>query len=210
MAQRVLNWTNGGEDSEMSTVKVMFVDDDEGVRISWDKIDEIGLDVTTEETAEVAISRLERDEMDVVVSDLRMPGIDGLDFLKIVKERWPQIQVILLTGYGNPDVEGAVNDLGGFGYFSKPIDPEVMAETIKEAFEKIKDVPKLESEVGELLHNTDLPTKHALRRNMEVVGGLVLSPILGLAFVVFLPIIGFAAIIYQVGEEIRYHVIPSK
>ena len=148
--------------------------------------------------------------MDVVVSDLRMPGIDGLDFLKIVKERWPQIQVILLTGYGNPDVEGAVHDLGGFGYFSKPIDPEVMADTIKEAFEKIKDVSKLESEVGELLHSTDIPTKHALRRNMEVVGGLVLSPIIGLAFVVFLPIIGFAAIIYQVGEEIRYHVIPSK
>ncbi len=194
----------------MSPVKVMFVDDDEGVRISWDRyLASIGLDVTTAETAETAITQLERERVDVVVSDLRMPGMDGLDFLRIVKERWPQIQVILLTGYGNPEVEGAVHDLGGFGYFSKPINPEAMAETIQEAFEKIRDIPKLESEVEELLHKTDIPTNHALRKNMEVVGGLVLSPLIGLAFVVFLPLIGFAAIIYRVGETIRYHVISE-
>jgi DNA-binding NtrC family response regulator len=195
----------------MPTVKVMFVDDDEGVRISWSRyLASIGLDVTTAETAETAIAQLERDRVDVVVSDLRMPGMDGLDFMKIVKERWPRIQVILLTGYGNPDVEGAVHDLGGFGYFSKPINPETMAETIREAFEKIRDIPRLESEVEELLHKTDIPKTHALRENIEVVGGLVLAPMIGLAFVVFLPLIGFAAIIYSVGESIRYHVISTK
>ena len=152
----------------MSPVKVMFVDDDEGMRISWNRyLASIGLDVTTAETAETGIAQLERERVDVVVSDLRMPGMDGLDFLRIVKERWPQIQVILLTGYGNPEVEGAVHDLGGFGYFSKPINPETMADTIQEAFEKIRDIPKLESEVEELLHKTDIPTKHALREDIE-------------------------------------------
>jgi CheY-like chemotaxis protein len=200
-----------GEESEMSTQRVMFVDDDEGVRISWDRyLTSIGLDVSTAETAETAIAQLEREEVDVVVSDLRMPGMDGLDFLRVVKERWPRIQLILLTGYGNPDVEGAVHDLGGSGYLSKPIDPEMMAETIQEAFEKIRDIPKMESEVEDMLHKTDIPTKHALKKNIEVVGALALSPIIGLAFVVFLPIIGFAAIVYRVGETIQYHVISAK
>ena len=63
--------------------KVMFVDDEEGVRVSWNRyLSAHGFDVTTAADGANAISKLRNEEVDVVVSDLRMPGIDGIQLLE--------------------------------------------------------------------------------------------------------------------------------
>jgi len=194
----------------MTEQKVLFVDDEEGVRVSWDRyLTQSGFAVVTAENVEQAVKVLQADKIDVIVSDLRMPGLSGLEFMSIVKQNYPHIQFIMLTGFGDDDIERAVNEGGGFGYLNKPLNPVVLEDAIKSAFEKLKEISSIEENIQSMLEQTDIPTKYPLRRAFEVMGGIVISPLLGLAFVVFLPAIGFAALIYQVGDSIKYHVLSK-
>jgi DNA-binding NtrC family response regulator len=79
---------------------------------------------------------MEEKEFDVVVLDVRMPGMDGLEVLREVKNRWPFVEVILLTGHGS--VESGIEGmrLGAFDYVMKPADLEVLIEKIHQARER--------------------------------------------------------------------------
>ena len=73
-----------------------------------------------------------------MIVDLKMPGIDGLEVLRKVKETRPEIEVIILTGHGNEEDRQLCIDLGAFAYLQKPLDIDVLSETIREANEKIR------------------------------------------------------------------------
>ena len=105
--------------------RVMVVDDEEGVRTSWNRflVGE-GFDVTTAEDGETARSHLQEEPVDVVVADLRMPGLDGLQLLEWMKGSQPETRFILLTGYGSEDIERKARELGAYGYLNKPISAE--------------------------------------------------------------------------------------
>jgi DNA-binding NtrC family response regulator len=128
----------------------------------------------------------------------------------IVKENYPHTQFIMLTGFGDDEIEKAVSEGGGFGYLNKPLNPVVLEDTIRAAFEKLSEISSIEESIQSMLEQTDIPTKYALRRTFEVIGGLVISPLLGLAFVVFLPAVGFAALIYHVGDQVRYYILGGE
>ena len=81
---------------------------------------DLGSDVAL--TGEQALEMLEEDVPDVMVLDLRMPGIGGMEVLARVKERHPQVEVIMLTGYGTDEDEREARRLGAFEYLRKPVD----------------------------------------------------------------------------------------
>ena len=87
---------------------------------------------------ESALEVVREDEPDVMILDLKMPGIDGIEVLRRVKESQPEIEVIILTGHGSDADKKTCLDLGAFAYLQKPVDVEVLGETIKRANEKIK------------------------------------------------------------------------
>ena len=197
--------------------RVMFVDDEEGVRISWNHyLSQQGFDVTTVEDGAHAISKLREEPVDVVVSDLKMPGVDGLQMLEWIHEKSPQTQFILLTGYGNEDVERKVRSLGGFDYLNKPISPDTLAAVVTAATH-LKLIPQEKPMTFEAEAPAELQTvetveapvevqaqpKSGLRRTVEIAVGLVAAPLLGLAFVVFLPVIGFGALFWRLGETLK-------
>jgi DNA-binding NtrC family response regulator len=70
--------------------------------------------------------------------DLKMPGVDGLEVLRKVKETRPQIEVISLTGHGHEEGRQLCMDLGAFACLQKPLDINVLSETIQIANEKIR------------------------------------------------------------------------
>ena len=87
---------------------------------------------------ESALKLINEDEPDVIIVDLKMPGINGLEVLQKVKETRPLIEVIILTGHGNEEDRKLCMELGAFAYLQKPLDINLLSETIREAHEKAK------------------------------------------------------------------------
>jgi len=87
---------------------------------------------------ESALQLIKEDEPEVMILDLRMPGIDGIEVLRRVKERQPEIEVIILTGHGSEADRQTCMKLGAFAYLQKPVDIDQLSDTIKKANEKIR------------------------------------------------------------------------
>lgn len=196
--------------------RVMFVDDEEGVRVSWNRyLSQHGFDVTTAENGASAISKLQAEPVDVVVSDLKMPGVDGVQLLQWIHAERPNTQFILLTGFGNDEVEKRVRELGAFDYLNKPISPDTLAAVVTAAthlkllpqaapmtFEAVA-APEAEPVAAVEATPEVVQAKSGLRRTAEVAVGLMAAPLLGLAFVIFLPVIGFGALFWRLGETLK-------
>ncbi|MGD8439982.1 MAG: response regulator [Holophagae bacterium] len=135
------------------TEKVLLVDDEEEfVETLAERMRTRGMDVATTTSGTDALDRVDAEDFDVVVLDLKMPGIDGLEALKRIKRRRPDIQVVLLTGYAT--VEKGVEAIkeGALEFLEKPIDLASLTEAIhrakatkmvlveKETEERIKDI----------------------------------------------------------------------
>lgn len=86
---------------------------------------------------ESALDVVKDDQPDVMILDLKMPGIDGIEVLKRVKETHPQIEVIILTGHGSEKDRHRCMQLGAFAYLNKPVDIELLSDMIKKANAKI-------------------------------------------------------------------------
>ncbi len=87
---------------------------------------------------ESALDLVSDDEPEVMVLDLKMPGIDGIEVLRRVKEEHPNIEVVILTGHGSEKDRDICMGLGAFAYLHKPVDIDVLSETLKAANDKIR------------------------------------------------------------------------
>jgi two-component system response regulator CpxR len=85
-----------------------------------------------------ALRLVENDDPEVMIIDLKMPGIDGLEVLRKVKATRPEIEVIILTGKGSTADEAQCRKLGAFGFLQKPVDIEALSSMLKAAHEKIR------------------------------------------------------------------------
>ena len=106
-------------------MKILVVDDEEIVRVTLhDDLSDAGHDVTCEGRASSALDRMAQEPFDVVISDIRMPGMDGLELLRITKEASPDTEVIMITAYAT--VESAVEAMkcGAYDYVVKPYDTD--------------------------------------------------------------------------------------
>jgi CheY-like chemotaxis protein len=86
---------------------------------------------------ESALNVVEEDDPEVIIIDLKMPGVSGIEVLKRVKKTRQEIEVIVLTGHGSESDKKLCMDLGAFAYLQKPVDINVLSEAIKKAYEKI-------------------------------------------------------------------------
>jgi YesN/AraC family two-component response regulator len=87
---------------------------------------------------ESALTLVAEDDPEVMIIDLKMPGIDGMEILKQVKTTRPEIEVIVLTGHGSESDRKRCMQLGAFAYMQKPVDIDELSETLKKAHEKIQ------------------------------------------------------------------------
>jgi len=87
-------------------------------------------------SGEDAIAYLDRNEVDVVVLDVKMPGMDGIETLREVKKKFPLTEVIMLTGHASMEVAIEGMELGAFDYLMKPIDLDDLLYKIEDAYKK--------------------------------------------------------------------------
>jgi DNA-binding NtrC family response regulator len=121
-------------DTAGQAIKVLFVDDEEDfVRTMAERMEmrDLGGDVAL--SGQQALEMLEDDIPDVMVLDLRMPGIDGMEVLRRVKTAYPQIEVIVMTGHGSDKDEEEARRLGAFDYLRKPVEIDDLMETVRNA-----------------------------------------------------------------------------
>ena len=118
----------------MAEYRVLLVDDEEEfVSALSERLMLRGIEVDSALNGEEALTRLVEKQFEVVILDVLMPGLGGLEVLKQIKSTYPNTQVILLTGHGSTreGIEGM--RLGAFDYLIKPVDIEEMLEKMKEA-----------------------------------------------------------------------------
>lgn len=100
---------------------ILIVDDEEGLREGLSKLlKEEGYAVLAAETGEEALDILRQSRIDLVLTDMRMPGMDGLELLKKIRERHRDVGVIILTGYGHIESYIEAMNFGAIEYVSKP------------------------------------------------------------------------------------------
>ena len=121
-------------------IKVLVIDDEKDFANTLaQRLKLRNLKVNTANDGEEALVKLKEEEQDVIVLDLKMPGMHGMEVLREVKKSYPNIQVIVLTGHGNDQDEEEVKRLGGFGFLNKPADIDTLEYKIKAAFKKKVD-----------------------------------------------------------------------
>jgi DNA-binding NtrC family response regulator len=105
--------------------KILVIDDEEVVRLSYLRaLSGVSRKVELVRNGKDALQLMGEHSFDVVLLDQRMPGMDGMEVLKAIKEKWPESEVIMITGY--PAVESAKEavTLGAYDYLAKPIGPD--------------------------------------------------------------------------------------
>src|SRR5471032_1250121 len=114
--------------------KVLVVDDDPAVRKSIDRVlSSKGYAVITAENGEEALRKLNEAKYDLVYTDIRMPGMSGLEVAERVKARRPWTPVVIITGYGTEAAEARAKAAGVSGFVHKPLSPEMIEDSARVA-----------------------------------------------------------------------------
>ena len=134
---------------------VWIIDDDRSIRWVFEKaLAREGIAHRTFGAAQEALDLLPGETPDVVVSDIRMPGVSGLDFMQQLKARLPATPVIIMTAYSDLESAVAAFQGGAFEYLPKPFDVDHAVELVRRALEQSRrhgDVPAPEAEAPEIL-----------------------------------------------------------
>lgn len=116
--------------------KVLVIDDEEVVRRSLTRaLDSEHCEVEQAGNGTVGLQALERRGYDVVMLDLRMPGMNGIEVLGEIKNRWPETEVVVITGYPALETAKQAMRLGAFDYLAKPVGCDEVANVAHGAIE---------------------------------------------------------------------------
>lgn len=176
--------------------KVLVVDDDPVVGKSIDRIlSSRGYAVISAAGGEEAMQRLASEDYDVVYTDIKMPGMSGLEVARHIKESRPWLPVVIVTGYGNDANEAEAREIGVSGFLRKPLSPEIVESTADELTRK----PDLAMSTFPLAPNAiravepaAAPERNAAVHFVRNVALFVVAPFIGLAYILAAPFVGFA------------------
>ncbi len=181
----------------MSAVrKVLVVDDDPVVGQSFKRVlSGKGYAVITAADGYEAMAKLKAENYDLVFTDLRMPGMTGLEVAQRIKANQPWTPVVIVTGYGSKTSEERARAAGVADFLHKPLSPEIIEDSAERALRKGAPLVVVEPEqqaaapaVQAAVEAAPAPTANLLK-NMVL---FLLGPFIGLAYAVLLPFVGLA------------------
>ena len=160
-----LKATASQTESAPLTPHILVVDDDVLIGEQLERLfSHSGYNVTVTNQAELALELLEREDVDLVVTDVRLPGIDGVELTKRITERWSDVPVIVVTGYGDIETAVEVLKLGASDFIVKPFSAAAIHEATRVGLEKAR----LFMEIRHL--------RHRLKESCEFGGMLSRTP----------------------------------
>jgi len=118
----------------MSKGRILVVDDEDIVRISCSRtLSPEGYEVRLAKNGVEGLKMASEERFDLVLTDLKMPDMDGIEVLRIIKEKWPETAVIIVTGYQTVDTAVKAIKLGAYDYIEKPFTPDALISAVAEA-----------------------------------------------------------------------------
>ena len=119
--------------------KILVVDDEPTMLAAFEELlSDVQHEVVTARRAEKAIEKLQCTQFDLVILDIRLPGMSGLEALRRIKIQHPKVPIIVMTGHGTMNTAVEATKLGAFDYQLKPIEPDQMLATIEKALEGVR------------------------------------------------------------------------
>ena len=175
--------------------QVLVIDDDAVVGRSFNRVlSEQGYEVSTALTGEQALQDMESRDYDLVFTDIKMPGMDGIEVAERIKAKCPWTPVVVITGYGTEENEARASVLGVSGFVRKPLTPEMIEGITLKALQDQVEVtpaanePEVTTEEPEQASASTLKTAAKFARN---VGLFFAAPFIALAYIIALPAVGF-------------------
>ena len=120
-------------------VCILVVDDEQGIRQGSKRIiDRMGGRALTASTGEEGLAIVEKENVDIVLLDLKMPGMDGMEVLNTIQERWPEILVIVITGFATIETAIEAMKKGAYDFIPKPFEPDQLRIVVNRAMEMVR------------------------------------------------------------------------
>jgi DNA-binding NtrC family response regulator len=123
----------------MGNMQLMIVDDEERfLNTTKSLLEKKGVPTFIAANGADAMNILDKERIDVVILDVKMPGLDGIEALRIMKKRHPLVEVIMLTGHASAEAAIEGLSLGAFDYLMKPCDVPTLLKKANEAYDRKK------------------------------------------------------------------------
>ena len=181
--------------------KVLVVDDDPVVGKSFDRVlSGKGYAVITAGSAQEALNKLDAENYDVVFTEIKMPGMNGLEMAERVKQRRPWLPVVIVTGYGSPGNEARAEAAGVSGFLRKPLSPEMIEGSAEKALSEKDAAVQDATAAAAVTQAAAIPAQSGAQSAARVVKNVALflaAPFVGLAYILAFPIVGLGMLAWM-------------
>ncbi|HSS19531.1 MAG TPA: response regulator [Pyrinomonadaceae bacterium] len=126
--------------------RILVVDDDDTIRDTLHELLSEDYECDTAETAEIAVGKLDNGKYELVLTDISMPGLSGVDLLKLIREKYSDTPVILISGIGDQERAESLIKLGAFDFITKPFSLETVEQGVRRAVESAERQKRGEAE----------------------------------------------------------------
>jgi CheY-like chemotaxis protein len=194
------------EDIMSALRKVLVVDDDPVVGASFSRVlSDKGYEVVSAGSGHEALVKMHDQAFDVVFTDIRMPGMSGLEVAERVRSRRPWTPVVIITGHGTAASEQRARDAGVSDFLYKPLSPDMIEQSALKAMHEAPGAaiapqapPQPAAEPAESV--AAAPSgKPSLLKNMAL---FLAAPFVGLVYAMLLPFVGFGMLAWVVGQAL--------
>ncbi len=184
--------------------KVLVVDDDPVVGKSFNRVlAQKGYVVVTAENAQEALLKVQEGEYDVVFTDIKMPGMSGIELAERLKVERPWTPVVIVTGFGSTANQERARAAGVSSFLEKPLSPEMIEGSLTQAL--LDAVPAVIPGLAEAVN----PEPARQESHLKKVALFVAAPFIGLAFVIALPFAGMAMLAW-LGAQTLFAKAPAE
>ena len=168
--------------------RIMVIDDDPVVGQSFERVlTSKGYAVINCHSGEEALVKLQNEEYDAVFTDLKMPGMDGMEVATQVKARQPWMPVIIVTGYGSAAYETQAKNIGVSEFMRKPLSPDMIEESADKAMLVKEAFVEITPEVAKVAEPVVKEQSKAI-----AIALFLAAPVIGLLYALALPFVGLA------------------
>lgn len=191
--------------------KVLVVDDDPVIARSFDRVlSGKGYAVITARDGNEALRKLRDEKYDVVFTDIKMPGMSGIEVAERIKATQPWLPVVIVTGYGTDENEARAEAAGVSGFLRKPLSPEMIEGSARKALleEAMPEAAPEKARVAVELHPA--PVKPEMQSAWKSIALMLAAPVIGLAYILAGPFIGLGMLAWMGTRELAKHRATKK
>ena len=190
--------------------KVLVVDDDPVVGKSFDRVlSARGYAVITAENGQEALNKLSGENYDVVFTDIRMPGMNGLEVAERVKASQPWLPVVIVTGYGTEANEARAEAAGVSGFLHKPLSPAMIEFSTQQALLK-KNAAAEPQAAAEAAGAAPQPAVAGRGSALKNIALFIAAPFVGLAYMLAFPFVGLGMLAWMGTQAAARRKLPKK